>query len=260
MGAVKTGITEVAPAAPDFRPEAGTVDVKETLPVIQIPEEPEDEEEDATPQALKVAVTEVIPSDPDFKPEAGIVDVKKLLPLAEKFVITGNEDERAILTEIFKVGPAKPCEEPPHAPCGRREIKDIVAHARMSIHDFLAIVKAGEDMGVGIDEYVQLAEYLYGQFYLSVDVFCANGAMMLHGGREADAFAVVRLGDEDVTSRIPPEQFSWERSSGSQEQDAIWNMLHDGVGPRIHVTAADVNGSCTFYCIIPVSSIKNANL
>ena len=171
-----------------------------------------------------------------------------------------DEDPIGVFTNAFKTGPAPKCEKHRHTPCGNRTIKDITAHARMRIADFLSIVRDGRERGVGIDEYVQLAEYLYGQFYISVDVICENGAMFLRDGMSADARALVKIGDDDVTDKIPQSNFSWERSSKSHELDHLWNLQHQGVGPVIHVTKDDVNGSCTFFCLIPIESLRKLNL
>ncbi len=173
---------------------------------------------------------------------------------------SSDEDPFAVLTNAFRTGPVPNCDLHRHAPRRNREIRDITAHARMSIVDFLSIVSEGRQHGVGIDEYVQLAEYLYGQFYVSLEVYCENGAMFLRSGEGADARAVVRIGDDDVTDSIPPSYFSWERTSNSPELDRLWNLRHDGVGPVIHIEREDVNRSCTFNCLVPIESLRLLNL
>ena len=214
--------------------------------------------------AIQTGITEVTPTVPDFVPEGGMAVLPNVVPTQPivPYPDADSEEARklAIVTEAFKVGPAPYCEKHRHTPCGPAEIKDITAYARMSINDFLALVQAGKEKGVSIDDYVRLAEYLYGQFYVSVDVYCENGSMMIRRDATADARAVIRLGDEDVTDRIPASFFTWERDSGDEEKDEIWNLLHEGVGPVIHITRLDINGSCTFNCLIPIESIKHLNL
>lgn len=131
----------------------------------------------------------------------------------------------------------------------------------ITIDDFVAIVQDGKNKKISIAElYQDISPYIYDKYVFQITPFVKNGANMLREGFEADIEASVIIGTTDVTSQIAPSFFSWERSSADAELDRSWNLTHRGVGPQIHVTRADINRACTFYCLVPVEVIRNINL
>ena len=117
------------------------------------------------------------------------------------------------------------------------------AHATNRLHERLSDAEHLLDI-------LQLDRY-------TILVFCENGANMLRQGAEADLRAEVwRDQEEDITDRITGNFFSWKRSSGNALLDEQWNNVHEGVGPRIHVTREDVNKACTFYVEVPIEVLK----
>ena len=128
----------------------------------------------------------------------------------------------------------------------------------VTMEDFVAIVQNGVNKKVTIDSlYDDVSDYLYENYIVLLDIKVKNGSNILKKDASADLEAVVKIGDRDVTSQIPPSHFSWTRSSNNETLDRVWNQLHEGVGNEIHVDAADVNKSCTFYCGVPMESLKN---
>lgn len=131
----------------------------------------------------------------------------------------------------------------------------------IKLEDFVAIVQDAVNKKISVEDlYSGIAGNILENYIFLVEVICENGAMLLHNGGEADMRAIVKLGYRDITDSVPPNYFSWERSSGNQGQDALWTAAHAGVGPVVHVTSADVNGACTFYCLIPIDALKQINI
>ena len=64
--------------------------------------------------------------------------------------------------------------------------------------------------------------------------------------------ATVEKGNEDITDRFGPTDFSWERTSGNPEYDREWNNRHKGIGRTITVTAQDIFKRATFDCILTI--------
>lgn len=64
--------------------------------------------------------------------------------------------------------------------------------------------------------------------------------------------ATVEKGNEDITDRFGPTDFSWERTSGNTEYDREWNNRHKGIGRTITVTAQDIFKRATFDCILTI--------
>lgn len=138
---------------------------------------------------------------------------------------------------------------------------DFPSATYISPDDFVAIVQAGVNKKLPIARiYEEISPYLYDHYIFKITPFVKNGANMLRSGYEADIEAAVILGDVDVTSQIAPSLFSWERSSIDSVLDQAWNQTHRGVGPVIHITRADVNKACTFYCLVPCEAIRNINI
>lgn len=64
--------------------------------------------------------------------------------------------------------------------------------------------------------------------------------------------ATVEKGNEDITDRFGPTDFSWERTSGNPEYDREWNNRHKGIGRTVTVTAQDIFKRATFDCILTI--------
>lgn len=108
-------------------------------------------------------------------------------------------------------------------------------------------------------QYVSTGSQFVGSAY-HIEVYTANGGQLMRSGSECDVFAEVWNNNMDMTSRVPSSAFSWQRSSGHQREDYIWNNNHEGVGNTIHLTVYEVMKSCTIYCLVPVSVLENLNI
>lgn len=64
--------------------------------------------------------------------------------------------------------------------------------------------------------------------------------------------ATVEKGNEDITDRFTPTDFSWERTSGNPEYDREWNNRHKGIGRTVTITAQDIFKRATFDCILTI--------
>lgn len=64
--------------------------------------------------------------------------------------------------------------------------------------------------------------------------------------------ATVEKGNEDITDRFGPTDFSWERTSGNPEYDREWNNRHKGIGRTVTITAQDIFKRATFDCILTI--------
>lgn len=129
------------------------------------------------------------------------------------------------------------------------------------MEDFVAIVQNEKNKKITVEGlYSDISEYIYENYVILLDILVENGGTILHKNGSADLQAQVLIGGVDMTSQVAPEAFSWTRSSDSQALDNVWNSLHEGVGSRIHVEPADVNRACTFYCSIPIESLKTLNI
>jgi len=93
-----------------------------------------------------------------------------------------------------------------------------------------------------------------------IEVYTANGGQLMRTGSECDVFAEVWDNDRNITSSVPSAAFSWQRSSGYEREDYIWNARHEGAGETIHLSVAEIMGSCTIYCLVPVSVLQNLNI
>lgn len=130
----------------------------------------------------------------------------------------------------------------------------------INLDDFVAIVQGGVNKITSFSRlYAEIAKYIEGRYLILVFPTVYNGSTMLKAGASADVYAHVTLFNEDVTDRIPPSYFSWERSSGNESLDNDWNSTHQAYGPSLHVTREDINGACTFYCLVPIECLKYVN-
>lgn len=67
--------------------------------------------------------------------------------------------------------------------------------------------------------------------------------------QQAELYAIVWKGTEDVTDRIDASRFIWKRVSQDTTADTIWNKNHSGI-KRFTITAQDVWYSATYTCDI----------
>ena len=267
MRAVETDITPFIPTCPDCEPEIHVVPFYPTIltysgfsliydkVVIAY-----NNTDGARSKAVSTAVTKVHPPCPCKQKEAKVTPTESVVPapVANADVAVGGDELKAVISSALHVLPAAPetgCPVPPSGDVPEISPEDCY----MGINDFLAMAHAAKQKAISVWDFVKIAEYLFGNFFLSLDVFCEHGSTMLRKDTSADLQAVLKLGYEDVTDRIAPQYFSWERSSKNENQDRLWNLKHEGVGSRIHVTRRDVNGACTFYCLIPLSSLTTIN-
>lgn len=131
------------------------------------------------------------------------------------------------------------------------------------LEDFVAIVQEGINKKVTIgDLYKNAGGIFFENYVFLLNVYAKNGSMILRNGSSSvDLEAEVVLGTKNITSLIPINYFSWQRSSGDEYYDNLWNRLHVGAGSIIHITQNDVNNKgCTFYCCIPIESLLDLNI
>ncbi len=141
------------------------------------------------------------------------------------------------------------------------DIVELVAHTQSANgedgNDYISAQYVDVVSRLKSELYSGLAQEIYDNYVLNIQVLVKNGANMLRAGYSADLEAVVTLGDRDISSIIPSSLYSWRRSSASPEGDIAWNLQHEGVGREIHVERGDVATSCTFYCVLQKESIIN---
>lgn len=83
----------------------------------------------------------------------------------------------------------------------------------------------------------------------------SNGSVFKPGENMSTTLtAFVFLNGNDITSSVPSSWFRWRRESFyAQDDDLVWNSIHNTGYKYIEVTANDVNARATFFCdiIIP---------
>lgn len=83
-----------------------------------------------------------------------------------------------------------------------------------------------------------------------VEVLSVQGGNVIRNGQgEIRLTAIVWHGEEDITDRLLPTQFSWVIESGNVDFDKAWNARHEAIGKEITITAAEVNLKATIDCI-----------
>ena len=92
-----------------------------------------------------------------------------------------------------------------------------------------------------------------GEGALWVSVMSSRGNFFQGGVGETVLTATVRRGDTDITASLPPSSFSWTRTSPDTESDALWNRVHEAVGPSVSIDDDDVTRSATFECVVTVT-------
>lgn len=86
-----------------------------------------------------------------------------------------------------------------------------------------------------------------------VEVLSVQGGNVIRNGQgEIRLTAIVWHGEEDITDRLLPTQFSWVIESGNVDFDKAWNARHEAIGKEITITAAEVNLKATIDCIVNI--------
>ena len=86
-----------------------------------------------------------------------------------------------------------------------------------------------------------------------VEVLSMQGGNVIRNGQgEIRLTAIVWHGEEDITDRLLPTQFSWVIESGNVDFDKAWNARHEAIGKEITITAAEVNLKATIDCIVNI--------
>lgn len=87
-----------------------------------------------------------------------------------------------------------------------------------------------------------------------------KGTTLLVGERSFTLTAFAYYNNEDITSQIAQELFSWERVSADTQSDTLWNSSHVGVGSSINVTDAEVTRKANFCCVVNLDELKRRNI
>lgn len=86
-----------------------------------------------------------------------------------------------------------------------------------------------------------------------VEVLSVQGGNVIRNGQgEIRLTAIVWHGEEDITDRLLPTQFSWVIESGNVDFDKAWNARHEAIGKEITITAAEVNLKATIDCVVNI--------
>lgn len=75
-----------------------------------------------------------------------------------------------------------------------------------------------------------------------MEIQSSNGDVFIGNNVDTDLVAEVQIYNQDITSNIPAEQWTWTRSSSYKESDIIWNAAHVGTGNSVHITIKDLPG------------------
>lgn len=86
-----------------------------------------------------------------------------------------------------------------------------------------------------------------------VEVLSVQGGNVIRNGQgEIRLTTIVWHGEEDITDRLLPTQFSWVIESGNVDFDKAWNARHEAIGKEITITAAEVNLKATIDCVVNI--------
>lgn len=83
---------------------------------------------------------------------------------------------------------------------------------------------------------------------IRVLIFSTGGVVIKNGQGSCTLYAQVYKGNDNITSDISDNKYSWTRISTDNAADLIWNQAHEGCGPQITVTGDDVSGLAMFEC------------
>nr|DAE34726.1 MAG TPA: hypothetical protein [Caudoviricetes sp.] len=86
-----------------------------------------------------------------------------------------------------------------------------------------------------------------------------TGTVMINGSGEMTLKATLLRNGEDISDTVSNSSWSWWRQSADAEDDAVWNMLHEGVGRNCLITRDDVDRQAQFGCSVCISDTKTIN-
>ena len=87
----------------------------------------------------------------------------------------------------------------------------------------------------------------------TVQIHSESGGNIIHNGQGQIALvATVFHGENDITDRLLPNQFSWTIQTGNAQFDAAWNARHEAIGNRTTISAEEVNLKAQIDCIVNI--------
>ena len=87
----------------------------------------------------------------------------------------------------------------------------------------------------------------------TVQIHSESGGNIIHNGQgQIVLVATVLHGEQDITSSLLPNQFSWVIQSGNAQFDAAWNARHEAIGNRTTISAEEVNLKAQIDCIVNI--------
>ena len=87
----------------------------------------------------------------------------------------------------------------------------------------------------------------------TVQILSESGGNIIHNGQGQIALvATVLHGEQDITDRLLPNQFSWVIQSGNTDFDTAWNARHEAIGNRTTINAEEVNLKAQIDCIVNI--------
>lgn len=87
----------------------------------------------------------------------------------------------------------------------------------------------------------------------TVQILSESGGNIIHNGQGQIALvATVMHGEQDITDRLLPNQFSWVIQSGNTDFDTAWNARHEAIGNRTTISAEEVNLKAQIDCIVNI--------
>lgn len=87
----------------------------------------------------------------------------------------------------------------------------------------------------------------------TVRILSESGGNVIHNGQgEIVLVATVFHGEEDITTTLQHNNFSWVIESGNTDFDAAWNARHKAVGNRIIVRAEEISLKAQIDCIVEI--------
>ena len=95
---------------------------------------------------------------------------------------------------------------------------------------------------------------------VDIHVYSSGGTMLLYGEQSMLLNAEVYYNNEDITSQIAQELFSWERISADSSADAVWNASRVGIGSSINVLETDIFRKATFQCVLDLDELKRRGI
>ena len=87
----------------------------------------------------------------------------------------------------------------------------------------------------------------------TVQILSESGGSIIHNGQgQIVLVATVLHGEQDITDRLLPNQFSWVIQSGNTDFDTAWNARHEAIGNRTTISAEEVNLKAQIDCIVNI--------